>query len=246
MRIDLSAPARSHLYKNTYRIPSTRLSSWNYGTPGGYFVTICTKDRVQYFGDVVDGKMQLSAIGQIAEQSWQEIPDHCENVRIDEYVVMPNHVHGILFIERRLDNDDGKNNNEYFPTMNNDNHSDLDNSAGPVVETFHGTSLPDSPPRDHLPRGKLLPPNGSLSLSHTMSAISPKRGSLGAIVRSYKSSVTRYCRQNGYSHFAWQSRFYEHVIRADGSIDYIRRYIVNNPKNWQRDQHNVQKSPPPT
>ncbi|MEL6232751.1 MAG: transposase, partial [Cyanobacteria bacterium J06627_3] len=85
-----------------------------------------------------------------------------------------------------------------------------------------------------------------LSLSKTMSAISPKRGSLGAIVRSYKSSVTRHCRQNGYSHFAWQPRFYEHIIRADGSIEYIRRYIVNNPRNWQRDRNNVRKLSPPT
>ncbi|MEL6131738.1 MAG: transposase, partial [Cyanobacteria bacterium J06628_4] len=124
--------------------------------------------------------------------------------------------------------------------------NDKPSEFGNPVETFHGTSLPDSPPRHQPPWWKLSPQNGSLSLSKTMSAISPKRGSLGAIVRSYKSSVTRHCRQNGYSHFAWQPRFYEHIIRADGSIEYIRRYIVNNPRNWQRDRNNVRKLSPPT
>lgn len=126
---------RSHLYRNTYRVPSARLSSWDYGTPGGYFVTICTKDRVHCLGNIAEGIMQLSAIGIIVERFWQEIPEHYENVRIDEYVVMPNHIHGILFIERRLDNDDGKNNNGYFSTPNNDNHLDLDNPIAVPVGT---------------------------------------------------------------------------------------------------------------
>ncbi|WP_322744912.1 transposase [Leptolyngbya ectocarpi] len=198
-------------------------------------MTLCAKNRECFLGDVVNGKMQLSAIGYVAERCWREIPDHCKNVRIDEYVVMPNHVHGILVIERRLD-DDGDNG---YPI-----------AERRQVETFHGTSLPDGDRQrhgeDHQIREKISSPNGSLSLSKTMSAISPKRGSLGAIVRSYKSSVTRWCRQNGYSHVAWQPRFYERIIWADGSIDYIRRYIRNNPRNWQRDRNNPKKSPPPT
>ncbi|NEZ60705.1 transposase [Adonisia turfae] len=189
-------------YRNRFKGTSMRLPQRDYRRAGGYFLTLCTKKRECFFGDVVDGVMEFSAIGHMAKRCWQEIPDHCENVRIDEYVVMPNHLHGILIIERRLDN--------------------------PLVETFHGRSLQE----------------GS-SLSQKMSAISPKRGSLGAIVRSYKSSVTRWCRQNGYSRFAWQSRFYEHIIRADRSIDYIRRYIVKNPSNWGRDRNHPRKLLPP-
>mgnify|MGYP001803410188 CR=1 FL=1 len=94
--------------------------------PGGYFVTLCTKHRECFFGNVVGGKMQLSAIGHVARRCWQEIPEHCKNVRIDEYVVMPNHVHGILVIERRLGDDNG------CPS----------DKRRRMVETFHGTSLP--------------------------------------------------------------------------------------------------------
>ncbi|MBT9313987.1 transposase [Leptothoe spongobia TAU-MAC 1115] len=198
------------VYRNRFKGTSMRLPQRDYRRAGGYFLTFCTKDRECFFGDVVNGVMALSTIGHIAKRYWQEIPDHCENVRIDEYVVMPNHLHGILVIERRLDTPFV----EAFP---------------PFVEAFHGTPL-----------------QKGASLSQAMSAISPKRGSLSVIVRSYKSSVTRWCRQNGYSRFAWQPRFYEHVIRADGSIDYIRRYIVNNPRNWERDRNHTRKISPPT
>ncbi len=65
--------------------------------PGAYFVTICTHDKVSVFGEVTDGRMNLSPIGEIAESCWQEIPEHFEHVDLDYYIVMPNHQHGILF-----------------------------------------------------------------------------------------------------------------------------------------------------
>ncbi len=68
-----------------------------------------------------------------------------------------------------------------------------------------------------------------------MSKLSPNPGSLGAIIRSYKSSVTRWCRRNGDDIFRWQSRFYEHIIRNKKSLNNIRQYIINNPVNWKED-----------
>ena len=94
-------------FKNQYRIPSARLQSWNYGQNGAYFVTICTKNRTSYFGDVVDGRMQLSQIGQLAERFCNEIPHHFPYIDIGGYVVMPNHMHIIINIcksdDRRRD-----------------------------------------------------------------------------------------------------------------------------------------------
>ena len=92
-------------FKNMYRIPSARLQNWDYGWNGAYFVTICTAHRVCYFGDIVGAtnpttKMQLSAIGKIAEQYWHEIPHHFPFVELGEFVVMPNHVHGIIIINK--------------------------------------------------------------------------------------------------------------------------------------------------
>ena len=65
-----------------------------------------------------------------------------------------------------------------------------------------------------------------------------KPGSLQAIINAYKSSVTRWCRKNGYDNFAWQPRFYDHVIRDEHSLAKIQEYIVNNPDKWDEDQDN--------
>lgn len=77
---------------------SIRLKGYDYTRPGYYFVTICTKDREHFFGEIVDGKMYLSEIGKKVQQCWDEIPQHFPQVRLDEWVIMPDHVHGILVI----------------------------------------------------------------------------------------------------------------------------------------------------
>ena len=88
----------SDKFRNKYRIPSTRLQNWDYSSNGYYFITICTKERKHNFGEIVDYKMKLSRIGEIAYKYWFEIPNHFSFVELDEFVVMPNYVHGILII----------------------------------------------------------------------------------------------------------------------------------------------------
>ncbi len=77
---------------------SLRLKDYDYTQPGGYFVTICTQDRRCLWGDVRAGEMWLNEIGQIAEWCWEEVPSHFPHVRGDSFVVMPNHLHGILIL----------------------------------------------------------------------------------------------------------------------------------------------------
>jgi putative transposase len=97
-------------FKNKYRISSARLQTWDYGSNGSYFVTICTYKRICYFGRIESGIMQLSDLGNIAQKCWQEIPNHFPFVELSEFVVMPNHVHGIITIMKphqesdRIDN----------------------------------------------------------------------------------------------------------------------------------------------
>jgi len=83
-------------HKNHRR--SIRLKGYDYTQAGAYFITVCTKDRACLFGDVADGVMRLNQMGQIVRQCWLAIPDHFPHVMLDEFVVMPNHVHGILVI----------------------------------------------------------------------------------------------------------------------------------------------------
>ncbi|MEA1937128.1 MAG: transposase [Patescibacteria group bacterium] len=85
-------------FKNKYRIKSARKLDWDYASDGWYFVTICTKNMELFFGNITDGKMNLSEIGKIVENYWQEIPKHFPFTELDEFTIMPNHTHGIIGI----------------------------------------------------------------------------------------------------------------------------------------------------
>jgi hypothetical protein len=126
-------------YQNKYRIASARWQQWNYGRDAAYFITICTKDRAHFFGEVVDGKMVLSPVGIIADVLWHEIKNHAKNMTLGQFVVMPNHIHGILIL-------DGNGGN----VGENDNIN---------VETRHALSLPLplQPPSPSNPSSNLSP-----------------------------------------------------------------------------------------
>jgi len=93
----------SFYFRQKYRIPSSRLKHWDYSSVGWYFVTICTYQKYCYFGEIVGGEMKLSKIGKIVEKYWLEIPKHFKNIKLDEFIVMPNHIHGIIVIEYKID-----------------------------------------------------------------------------------------------------------------------------------------------
>ncbi|QQL49661.1 transposase [Mucilaginibacter ginkgonis] len=89
-------------FRDKYRTTSFRRPNWDYGSNGLYFVTICTKDKTHYFGDIVETQhivsLQKTEIANIAFKNWLEIPKHFSFVELDDFVIMPNHLHGILFI----------------------------------------------------------------------------------------------------------------------------------------------------
>lgn len=170
---------------------SIRLKGWDYRNPGLYFVTICTDERRHHFGNIKNGVMSLSVPGCVAWHYWRQIPHHQENVVLDEFVVMPDHIHGIIGIE----------------------------SEEETVGTLHATSVRN----ENVAQDK-------------MSSISPEAGSLSAIIRSYKSAITRWCNAHEHEYFAWQSRFYDHIIRNERTLNRIRQYIFDNPLQWQKDK----------
>ena len=98
-------------YVNNRR--SIRLKDYDYSQIGYYFLTVCVQKKVCIFGDVENNKMILSDIGKLANQCWLNIPQHFPNVLLHEYVVMPNHIHGIIEITNNENNDNsvGTNNN---------------------------------------------------------------------------------------------------------------------------------------
>ncbi len=88
-------------YLDKYRIKSTRLPNYNYGANGYYFVTICTQDGLHYFGEIINHKMVYNRVGYLAIKFWREIPKHFKYIEMDAFIVMPNHVHGVIRINKR-------------------------------------------------------------------------------------------------------------------------------------------------
>lgn len=78
-----------------YKRKSIRLRDYDYSQPGAYFLTICTRDRKCLFGNVVNEIVELSPIGEIVDKIWCEISEHFNDIELDEYKVMPNHIHGV-------------------------------------------------------------------------------------------------------------------------------------------------------
>lgn len=87
-------------FKGKYRISSHRAQWWDYTKDAAYFITICTKNKELYFGEIVNQNMNLSTVGKIARRCWNEIPSHFKHVKLGSFVVMPNHIHGILILNK--------------------------------------------------------------------------------------------------------------------------------------------------
>ena len=176
---------------------SIRLKGYDYSQAGLYFVTICTENRQHLFGEIQNGEMVLNYCGKIANILWYEIKNHIRNVRLHEFVIMPNHLHGIIEIT---------------------NHVSNPNDIVPVGAT-HASPLQYG---DGRRRGGACP-----------------APTLATIVGSYKSAVSKHIRQSGFTEFAWQRNYHEHIIRNNHSHEYIANYIINNPKTWESDSLNL-------
>lgn len=212
-------------YRNKYRIPSTRLQKWDYGWNAIYFVTICTWHREHYFGEINNGAMCLSPIGTIANVLWHELKNHFNHIELDAFVVMPNHIHGIIAI-------------------NNNGGNGWDNGGGNGGGNGRDNACVVSTEISEMSDGMVVVP-------HTERVVSPRdvdaqtigqrrfqhqgSGTLSSIVGSYKSAVSRHAHRLGYD-FVWQSRFYDRIIRNNDALTRVQTYIVNNPLNWKEDK----------
>ncbi len=184
-------------FKNKYRIASDRLQGWDYGTPGYYFVAICTQNQVRWFGEVTGNQIILSAVGEIAQQELEKTPQIRTNVSLEAWVVMPNHIHAILVILE---------------------------GSGERAETSC-TSV-------ETPRTSVETPQRGVSTIKNW-----RPGTLGAIINQYKSMCTKRIRSMGCVDFAWQRRYYDHIIQDEKSLENIRTYILENPAKWSEDDY---------
>jgi putative transposase len=206
---------------------SIRMRGYDYANEGAYFVTICTHDRRNLFGSVVEGVMVTNALGGIAQRCWDAIPEHMPHVDVGPFVVMPDHVHGIVVIRERVGGVGGAGTRHVAPgirAVDDAPATDVPANAPslPVRRTRHDASLP--PPGNDGPRPK--PPG-------------IPRGSLGQVIQSYKSAVTRIAYRDGVLSRGipvWQGNYWDDIIRGDGAYERIAQYIRDNPANWAKDR----------
>lgn len=185
---------------------SIRLKGYDYSQAGLYFITICCQDRACLFGKVEDGEMELNEFGKIAYDEWMTTPELRPNVELAAFIVMPNHIHGIITISRRGELHSSVDNNSEL-------HS-LENEDEPHSQEFKDEShSPDKKGECNSPR-----PSGTTQ-------------TVGAIVRGYKSSVTKKMGFAGFNGKLWQRNYYENIIRDQRAFDNISNYIINNLQN---------------
>ncbi len=174
-------------FRNKYRIPSARAQWWDYGWNGAYFITACTKNRKHYFGEIQNKKMVLSHTGVIADILWHEIPRHFSFVELGAFVVMPNHIHGILVLDKPVDGGAVELGRDVGP-------GDDVGSGVAAVETGHALSLTPQTP------GQIRAGNQG-------------KKTISSIVGGYKSAVTKHANRIGFEN-GWQTRFHDLQLLA--------------------------------
>lgn len=168
---------------------SIRKRGYDYTRPGKYFVTICTKNREELFGEIVRGKMIPNRFGRIVKFVWNALPKHYPNVRLDAFVVMPDHIHGIIELI--------------------------------ASESRTGAGFKPAP----------VPEDATAPLPED--ATVQRRHGLPEIVRALKTFSARRINEirNTPGVSVWQRNYWDEIIRGEGALLSIRRYIRHNPNN---------------
>jgi REP element-mobilizing transposase RayT len=199
---------------------SIRLQGYDYSQNGAYFVTICAQNRECLFGDVADGELILNAFGEIVAGQWHAIPERFPHVGMDAFVVMPNHIHGIVII-----------NGVGAPLAGAPSQS---LAGAPCIQNVQSTTNGPRP---------ITPDDGVTETDNRATArVAP---TVGEIVGAYKSICYREClawinnhEQDRRLGRLWQRNYWEHVIRDEMELNRIREYIRNNPAQWESDRLN--------
>lgn len=205
-------------FRGKFRNISIRLQSWDYGWNALYFVTICTANRECFFGKIDNGQMILSEIGKLSKKYWLEIPEHFSYVKLDAFVVMPNHIHGIIEIDKK---DCKRNGSGYGPRGRDIVECRCAINRAPTTTNPAPTTNSNKPQNQ---------PGGITGNKNPM-----LWENLSRIIRWYKGRCSFDSRKIN-ANFKWQSRFYDHIIRNDKSFQNIKNYIINNPKKWDNDK----------
>jgi REP element-mobilizing transposase RayT len=227
---------------------SIRLRGFDYSRSGAYFVTICVQDRACVFGNVVDGRMCLSAAGLMVRRVWDELPRFYAGVGIDAFVVMPNHVHGIVILSGGVRNglDDGA------AARGRPSSSGPGQAQGPAPTVPLWGPAPTEPLRGPAP----TEPWRGAGTTDTVDSVTVEDGrgtngqsgrpmTVGDVMHRFKTLTTRLyivgvrdAQWPPSRRRLWQRDYYERIVRDASALRRIRIYIERNPLRWCTAAHN--------
>ena len=196
---------------------SVRLKGYDYAQTGAYFISICTQNRNCFFD-------QYAVLKTIVNNQWKNIPTRFPTVTLDAFVVMPNHIHGIVVIVGAglapAQNENAPAQNENAPAQN------------------------ENAPGNNRVAGQYdIGATGQYGTRATARVAPTDIPTIGLIVGQFKSLCVNewlgYVKQNDVNIVGkfWQRNYYERIVRNDDELDRIREYIRNNPLNWERDRN---------
>jgi len=199
---------------------SPRLNGYDYSEPGAYFVTICTENRICYLGNIVDGISISNPISDVIREIWHEIPEKFQYVDIDVFIIMPNHVHGIVVINKEC-----RNLIHHFPINN-------------FVKNNNVGLINQAPTKNHLNDKKGCLVNQTAKKKTNWILMHNSKQTIGKIIRYFKAKTARIIHDKFFPSFRWQRNYYEHVVCSPRELNSIREYIINNPLKWALDREN--------
>lgn len=208
-------------YQNKYRIQSHRKPNWDYSAEAMYFLTIVTQHRECILGTIVNHEMVLSDFGKIVEMEWFKSFEIRDELLLHTFVIMPNHLHGIVEIREKWDRMDGGTDGGTTDVI----AAVVDSTATPTdsIDTDL-LSIKRNPPIR-------LPKSISSFMAGFKSAVNTK---IDDYIDEHQLNIPKYNKKN---HF-FQPNYHDHIIRNDREYGIIERYIVNNPMNWGKDKIN--------
>ncbi len=210
------------LFKNKYRVESNRCIWWNYSAPGQYYLTVCIQNRERMLGKVVNAEMILSPEGKILKSEILNIPTYHRRVILDEWVIMPDHIHMIVELGD-YDYDNGMCGGDII----------IEEIHGDDIEAIHELPLYSSPlPIKrwwHNPDYEPTTDEIKQYRKFRRRMIIPKvMGKLKMIVSKQINILN-----NTPGRKNWQSDYHDHIILNRRAYHNIKRYIINNPRKWE-------------
>ena len=215
-------------YRNKYLIQSHRMPGWDYGGNGLYFITLVTQHRECHLGEIVnvDGQkiMELSDFGRIVQTEWEKSFAIRDEIMADEHIIMPNHLHAIIALEKRDDN---------VTPVETHGRASL-REIGRASQREIGRASQRATGRTYQPFIR-KPKSISSFIAGFKSAVNSK---IDDYIDEHRLVIPKYNQQN---HF-FQPNYYDRVVRNEQEYQRIKKYIIDNPTKWMDDNFNPLKN----